>query len=183
MNTSYGLDAYRSHDLNIMMRTSSGDTIEMDFSNKQSLSMSQQQDRSGTQSSLSFSSMQSFNFSINSNGLDEQDKKEIASFMEQAQPFIDSFLQELQEDAPKSPVSKLAQDIASTFEPSRPRDENTQNNVKSNIVKMFDQSLQKLEIPQKSDQENRLEKIFEQTQKLLEKTLQAFDTFGQNLYA
>jgi post-segregation antitoxin (ccd killing protein) len=66
MNTSYGLDAYRSHDLNISMRTSSGDVIKMDFSNKQAGSFSQTKNANGISTSASFSSMQSFQFSIDS---------------------------------------------------------------------------------------------------------------------
>lgn len=175
MSSSYALDAYQSHDLNIMMRTSSGDTVEMDFSNQKSLSMKED--------SFSFSSMQSFSFSVKGDGLDSQDQEEIAAFMQEAQPFIDSFLQEIQEDAPKSPISKIAQDIINVFEPSQPRDEDQKNSIKTNIVKMFDQSMQKLEIPQNTDQENPLDQVFEQAQKLLEKTLEAFDNYGQNIYA
>ena len=118
MNTSYGLDAYRSHDLNIAMRTSSGDVIRMDFANEQSASMSHSQNKNSSQTSMSFSSMQSFQFSIKSNGIDAQDQKEIDEFMKTAQPFIDNFLKELQDDAPGTPVTKLAHDIASLFEPA-----------------------------------------------------------------
>jgi len=178
MSTSYGLDAYRSHDLNIMMKTSSGDVITMDFSNKNSASIRNKTDGDSSSTSMKFSSMQSFQFSMDSNGIDEQDKKEIDEFMKIAQPFIDSFMEELEEDEPKSPVGKVAKDIASIFEPNKQRDENNKNFVKSNIVDMFDNSIQKLELP-----ETKTDDIFKQAQKLLEQTLKEFDEFNKSIYA
>lgn len=183
MNTSYSLDAYRAHDLNISMRTSSGDVIEMDFANHQSASMSHQQNANGSQTSMSFSSMQSFQFSVDSNGIDAQDQKEIDAFMKIAQPFIDDFLKELEEAAPKSPVSKLAHDIAGIFEPTKERSENANNNIKTNIVEMFDNAMKKLEQPEKINTQEMIEKIFKETQKLLEKTLKEFENFNKELYA
>lgn len=189
MITSYSMDAYKSHDLNIAMKTSSGDVIKMDFANEQSLSMSHQQNQNGSKSSMSFSSMQSFSFSIDSNGISEQDQKEIDAFMEIAQPFIDSFLKELEDAAPKSPVSQLAHNIASIFEPSKPRDDNQKNHVKTNIVEMFDKSMDKLNAPEKIeksegiDMQKLMDQIFKDAQKLLEKTLKEFDEFNKNTYA
>ena len=183
MNTSYSLDTYRAHDLNISMRTSSGDVIKMDFANHQSASVSYEQNANGSKTQMSFSSMQSFQFSIDSNGIDAQDQKEIDAFMETAQPFIDSFLKELEDAAPKSPVSKLAHDIAGIFEPTKERSENSINHVKTNIVEMFDNALKKLEIPKLENPQELIEKIMNETQKLLEKTLKEFDEFNKILYA
>ena len=178
MNTSYGLDSYRLHDLNIMMKTSSGDVIEMDFSNKNSASLRHNKNDDGSSTTMKFSSMQSFQFNMDSNGIDEQDKKEIKEFMKIAQPFIDSFMEELEEDNPKSPVNQVAKDIASIFEPNKQRDANTTNFVKSNIVDMFDNSMQKLELPEIKQTD-----ILEQAQKLLERTLLEFDEFNKSIYA
>ena len=183
MNTSYALDSYRSHDLNIAMKTSSGDVIKMDFANEQSSSIRHSQNEKGSQTSMSFSSMQSFQFSIKSNGIDAQDQKEIDAFMKIAQPFIDNFLKELTQDAPATPVTKLAHDIASLFNPNEPRDENQKNNIKTNIVKMFDRAISEFEAPKESSMEEMIKKIFEDTQKLLEKTLKEFDEFNKNIYA
>ena len=92
-----------------------------------------------------------FSFQSESNGIDAQDQKEIDAFMKIAQPFIDNFLKELQDAAPKSPVTQLAHKIASIFEPSKERDENAKNNVRTNIVKMFDDSMSKLKAPEKTE--------------------------------
>jgi len=183
MNTSYSLDTYRAHDLNISMRTSSGDVIKMDFANYQSASISHEQNANGSKTQMSFSSMQSFQFSIDSNGIDAQDQKEIDTFMEIAQPFIDNFLKELEDAAPKSPVSQLAHQIAGIFEPNSERSENSKNHVKTNIVEMFDNAMKKLEIPDQSNRENLIDQMFKETQKLLEKTLEEFDNFNKNIYA
>jgi len=192
MNTSYAYDSYRAHDLNIAMRTSSGDVIKMDFANYQSTSFSHEQNESGSRTSMTFSSMQSFQFSIDSNGIDKQDKKEIEAFMKIAGPMIDEFLKELEDDAPKSPVTKLAHQIAGIFQPDKDRDENGKNNVKTNIVKMFDNSMKKLEDSKEldtidtsdtSDKVDIIEKILEDMKKLLNKTLKEFDEFHKNMYA
>lgn len=170
MNTSYGVDAYRSHDLNIAMKTSSGDVIKLDFANEQSLSMRHQENQGGSKDSLSFSSMQSFSFSVNSNGIDAQDKKEIKEFMKIAQPFIDDFLQELDQGSQKSPMGKIAQQIADIFKPMQEKNEDTQNLAKNSIVKMFDNSAKEI---------NNLDKIFADAQKLLEKTLDSFNKLNK----
>lgn len=189
MNTSYGLDAYQSHDLNIAMKTSSGDVIKMDFSNEQAGSFSQTKNNNGTSTSASFSSMQSFQFSIESNGISEQDQKEIDGFMKIAQPFIDDFLKELQTDAPNSPVTKLAKQIANIFRPSQERTENETNQTKNALVQTFDNALQDFNPspPPTSDiqmtQEDPLKKILEDLQKLLEKSLKEFDNFNKSTYA
>ncbi|WP_457748402.1 hypothetical protein [Sulfurimonas sp.] len=174
MNTSYAMNTYRAHDLNISMKTSSGDIIKMDFSNERSTSLNYENDGKSNSASMSFSSMQSFQFSIDSNGIDAQDQKEIEAFMKKAQPYIDKFLKEFEEDAPKSPVTKLAKKIASAFVPNEYRSDTTNNNIKTNIVKMFDNSLQTAKNPQD---------IFQEAQKLLEKTLKEFDALNKELYA
>ncbi|MCD6432472.1 MAG: hypothetical protein J7L21_00380 [Sulfurimonas sp.] len=174
MNTSYSLDAYRAHDLNIMMKTSSGDVINMDFSNEQSLSMSGQKDENRSSGSLSFSSMQSFQFSMTSNGIDAQDKKEIKEFMKIAQPFIDNFMKELDDSTQKSPLNQIAHKVAEIFQPMKERNEDTQNLTKNSIVQMFDNSIKEIK---------NIDKIFSDAQKLLERTLHEFDKIHQELYA
>ncbi|MDD3059682.1 MAG: hypothetical protein PHW94_01900 [Sulfurimonas sp.] len=177
METSYKLDSYRTHDLNIMMKTSSGDVIKMDFANANTSSLEYKKNDTSAQASMSFSSMQSFNFSVAGNGLDKQDQKEIKEFMKIAQPFIDDFIKELQQDAPQTPVTKIAQQIASIFEPQKPRDEEAKGAIKHNIVKLFDNSIARLDPSQMMD------KIFKESQNLLEQALKAFENFDKEVYA
>jgi len=177
VETSYKLDSYRTHDLNIMMKTSSGDVIKMDFANANTSSLEYKKNDTSAQASMSFSSMQSFNFSVAGNGLDKQDQKEIKEFMKIAQPFIDDFIKELQQDAPQTPVTKIAQQIASIFEPQKPRDEEAKGAIKHNIVKLFDNSIARLDPSQMMD------KIFKESQNLLEQALKAFENFDKEVYA
>ncbi|MBN2817072.1 MAG: hypothetical protein JXQ67_10345 [Campylobacterales bacterium] len=183
MNTNYALDNYRSHELNISMKTSSGDLITMDFSNETSTSIRQMQSDNGSQNFMKFSSMQAFSFSMRGNGLDTQDQKEIDAFMEIAQPYIDNFLEGLGSDSQNSPVGKVARDIASVFEPSKEREPAEKESVKANIVKLFDKALSEFEAPKQLSPQEMIEKIFNESQKLLEKTLEEFDTFNKMLYA
>ena len=39
MSSSLSMNAYKSHDLNIIIKTSSGDVINLDLSNQESLSL------------------------------------------------------------------------------------------------------------------------------------------------
>ena len=183
MNTSYAMNTYMAHDLNITMKTSSGDVLEMDFANHQSSSLTHKEDENGTNTSMSFSSMQSFQFNVQSNGIDAQDQKEIDAFMKVAQPYIDNFLKELEDAAPKSPVTKLAHDIAGVFEPSKERSEDAKNSIKTNIVEMFDNAMKKLEAPERLNTQEMIDKIFKDAQKLLEKTLKEFEEYNKELYA
>lgn len=174
MNTSVAMNAYHFHDLNIMMKTSSGDVINIDLSNQQSLDMQNKQTENGSESSLSFSSMQSFQFSMQSNGIDEQDKKEIAAFMKQAQPYIDNYMKDLNDQNSSTPVNKLAKNISDVFSPLKSSDQNTKNYTKNSIVSLFDQAL-------KNSPD--ISKISDQMQTLLDKTLKQFDKLTSELYA
>ncbi len=171
---SSSLEAYRSHDLNIQMRTSSGDTISLDFSNEQSLSMQQTKDGNRSSSSLSFSSMQSFQFQIESNGIDAQDKKEIDAFMKIAQPYIDNFMKELSDGNQTTPLNKITKALDDIFSPLKLKSQNHQNHAKNEIVKSFDKA---------ASQIDQFDKILKESQKLLENILKSFDKLEQNLYA
>ena len=130
MNNSFALDAYRLHDLNIMLKTSSGDIIKMDFSNEQNLSMIHEEGDGTSQDLISFSSLQSFNFSVKGNGIDEQDKKEIKELMKIAQPFIDKFMKELDAGGQRSPINKEAKHISDLFGPMKAKGSDTKNYTK-----------------------------------------------------
>jgi hypothetical protein len=174
MSSSLSMDAYKSHDLSIMMKTSSGDVINLDLSNKESLSLSSEQNQNGSKTELSFSSIQSFKFSMQSNGLDEQDKKEITAFMKVAQPYLDKFTKELEDQKNSSPINIVAKKIADVFEPMQNKDTNTKNFTKNSIVELFDQNLKTLNDPLKA---------FDKMQTLLDKTLSQFDKLTKELYA
>jgi len=178
MDSLSAISAYKSHDLNIKMKTSSGDVIKLDFSNEESLSYASAKDGKNSAQSMKFSSMQSFSFSYEGDGIDEQDKAEIEAFMKVAQPYIDNFLEELDDGSNTTPVNKIAKDISSAFSSIGAKDDNTKNYAKSSIVDMFDKSLQ-----QTKNTAKEFDKLFEEAQKLLEKTLYYLDNPDTNIYA
>jgi len=182
MINRYEQNSYYAHDLNIAMQTSSGDRITMDFSNHKSSSLSYTKDAKGESASMKFFSMQSFQFTVESNGIDTQDKKEIDAFMKKAKPFIDKFLKELSQDAPGTPITQIAKSIATAFEPNEHNTLAKNNHIKTNIVKAFDEAFKQLHLPKEKINANSLEKIFKDTQKLLEKTLKEFDDFNKKFY-
>ncbi len=168
------LDAYRSHDLNIQMRTSSGDTINMDFSNTQSLSMQQSQQEGTKSSSFSFASMHSYDFQMDSNGLDEQDKQEIREFMQIAQPYIDDFMKELESGEQHSSMSQVARSIGDIFTPLNEKPEESKTFAKNGIVELIDSALKQLQ---------QSEKLISETQTFLDKILENMNSFKSMLYA
>ncbi len=173
------LNTYRSHELAIMMRTSSGDVIEMNFKNEKELLATMQKEGGRKQSAIKLSSLQEFNFSLQTkNGIDEQDKKEIAAFMELAKPYIDKFLKELKEDAPRSSVTKIAQDISKAFYEIGQKEVEYKNYAKKSMVAMFDKALE----DQKATKEL-FDKMFEASKRLLEQTFKLFDEPKKALYA
>lgn len=173
--TNYtALDAYRSHELNIQMRTSSGDVINMDYLNESSLSMQQEKSTNSSKSSFSFASHQAFNFSMTGNGLDEQDKKEIAAFMEIAQPYIDKFMSELEGDEQHTPFNRVASQVDAILSPLKNKTDDVDVASKNGIVEMFDKAAQNI---------NDIDKIFEQASKLLERILEDFDKMHEEIYA
>jgi hypothetical protein len=172
MNTSYELNAYRSHELSIQMRTSSGDKISMDFQNTQELSLAAKQNGTSSEASFSFASLQQYQFQMQSNGIDAQDQKEIDAFMKIAQPYIDNFMQELSENQQKTPLNHVSKQITREMESLKAMPEPSQNHAKNDIVKLFDHSLK--QVPQSQN-------IFEESQKLLDAILKAFEPTAQKL--
>lgn len=174
MTTATSLDAYRSHELSIQMKTSSGDTLSLNFQNNQSLSLNEKTTDSSKEQSFSFASMQAFSFSIDSNGISEQDQKEINAFMKKAQPYIDKFMKELADQNQMSPINKVASDVTKLIGNLKNSDENVKNSAKKGVVDLFDNAVQNV----KSH-----EKMLNEAQKLMQKIIDGFDKVFQPIYA
>ena len=178
--TTSSLDAYRSHELSMQMKTSSGDTLSLNFENTQQLSLNSRQKEDSKESSFSFSSMQSFAFELNTNGITQQDQEEIDAFMKKAQPYIDQFMKELSEGDQKSPVNKIASDVAKALGDLKHSDESVKNHTKKGIVDLFDNAIKKVELPKN---ENDISKMINEAEKFLKKVLEGFDRLFEPLYA
>jgi hypothetical protein len=174
MISSTSLNAYRSHELSIDMKTSSGDTLSLNFENTQELSLDSRQSDTSKESSFSFSSMQAFSFKLDSNGISEQGQKEIDTFMKKAQPYIDKFMKELEDQTQNSPINKVASDITKLMGDLKNSDENVKNNTKKGIVNLFDNAVKNIKTN---------EKMIDEAQKFLQKILDGFDKILEPLYA
>lgn len=174
MTSASSLNAYRSHELNIQMKTSSGDTLSLNFENTQQLSMSSKQTDSSKEDSFSFSSVQAFSFSMDSNGITAQDQKEINAFMKKAQPYIDRFMKELEDQSQTTPINKIASDVTKLIGNLREKEDTVQTLAKKSVVDLFDNSI-------KSVKTN--EKMIEEAQKLLQKIIGGFTKAFEPLYA
>jgi len=174
MTTATSLDAYRSHELNLYMKTSSGDTLALNFQNEQSLSLNEKKSGNSKEQSFSFSSMQAFSFNIESNGISEQDQKEITAFMKKAQPYIDKFMKELQKQNQTSPINKVASDVSKLIGNLKNSDENVKNHAKKGVVDLFDNAVKEMKTT---------EKMIDEAQKLMQKIIDGFDKLFEPLYA
>ncbi|MDD2828520.1 MAG: hypothetical protein PHW18_02970 [Sulfuricurvum sp.] len=174
MVSSSSLDAYRSHELSISMKTSSGDTLSLNFENTQSLSLNDKTTSNSKEQSFSFSSLQAFSFNIDSNGITEQDQKEINAFMKKAQPYIDKFMKELTDQNQTSPINKIASDVTKLIGNLKNSDENVKNSAKKGVVDLFDNAVQNV----KSHQE-----MLDEAQKLMQKIIDGFNKAFEPIYA
>lgn len=172
--TTTSLNAYRSHELDIQMKTSSGDTLSLNFENSQGLSMNEKTSTDGKEQSFSFSSLQAFSFNIDSNGISAQDQKEIDGFMKKAQPFIDKFMKELEDQKQTSPINKVASDVTKLIGDLKNSDDAVKNLAKKGVVDLFDNAIKPIKIN---------ENILNEAQKLLQKIIDGFDTLYKPIYA
>ncbi len=175
MNVNTAINAYSQHSLSIDIKTSSGDTIELDFNNEKSLQYSS--DENGK--SFSFSSLESFSYHYEGNGIDAQDRKEIEAFLKIAQPNIDSFMAGLNEGSSLTqPINKLTQNITGLFEPMKEKaDENLLNFAKHGLTNGVDRALAKEVKPEQQTQE-----LISHAQRFLEQMIKQLDKAEELLY-
>lgn len=175
MNVNTALNAYSQHALSIDIKTSSGDIIGLNFNNEKSLQYSE--DEKGK--SFAFSSMESFSFSYEGDGIDAQDRKEIEAFLKIAQPNIDNFVAGLNEGSSLTqPISKLTQNISNLFQPLKDKnDESLLNFAKNGLVKAMDKAMEKEIKPFEQT-----EQIISHAQRFLEQMLKELDKSEQAFY-
>ena len=93
--------------------------------------------------------MQAFSFKLDSNGISEQDQKEIDAFMKKAQPYIDKFMKELEDQNQNSPINKVASDVTKLIGNLKNSDENVKEAAKKGDVDLFDNALKMLKLTKK----------------------------------
>ena len=136
--------------------------------------MNEKTSTDGKEQSFSFSSLQAFSFNIDSNGISAQDQKEIDGFMKKAQPFIDKFMKELEDQKQTSPINKVASDVTKLIGDLKNSDDAVKNLAKKGVVDLFDNAIKPIKIN---------ENILNEAQKLLQKIIDGFDTLYKPIYA
>ncbi len=133
--------SYNSFDFNF--KTSSGDKISLSMYDNKEMSMSHSQENNKTIDSFTLKHSFGYRFSYSGDGLDENDKKEIAKALEKVDPNIKTFMENVDESGIPSPRSILnfAQDIGSQL--PRFDDENKKSALQSGLLELFDINLHK----------------------------------------
>ncbi len=170
--TNVGMQKNSYNDLNFSFKTSSGDNISLSMFDKKELQTHSFKSKNLKIEEFSLKHSFGYSFSYKGNGIDENDKKEIAFAMKKLQPKIDEFLKNVKEDKIPTPKEILNKAFDLKTELPKPKDENHKNAMKSSLLELFDKSLQAY-FPDKIVLEN-AKKLFE----ALSKQLQSF-----NLYA
>jgi len=176
MNTTNALNAYSQHSLAIDIKTSSGDIIELDFNNEKSLDYRS----NDKEKSFSFSSLESFSYHYEGDGIDAQDRKEIDAFLKIAQPQIDEFMAGLKDGSSLTePINKITNNITSIFGPVKDKgDDNVLNFVKHGLSNSVDKALEKEIEPKEQTQD-----IISHAQRFLEQMLKQLDKVQEEFYA
>ncbi len=139
MNVMKG--SYNSFDFNF--KTSSGDKIFLSMYDNKEMSMSHHKDGNRTIDSFTLTHSFGYSFSYSGDGLDENDKKEIAKALEAVDPNIKTFMENVNESGIPSPRSILnyAQDIGSQL--PKFDDGNKKSALQDGLLELFDVNLQK----------------------------------------
>ena len=159
---------YSYNDFNFSMKTSSGDTIDLKMYDEHAAEFSHQKNDTTETTTLSLSHSYGYNFRYEGNGIDEQDKKEIAEAMKLIQPVMEDYLKNVAKNEPKnSDIINSAFDINSYL--PKPKDNNTKNYLNDETLKTIDKVLEKVE--------NQNEKILKEAQKLFDALLKQSERF------
>lgn len=159
---------YSYNDFSFSMKTSSGDTIDLKMYDERATEFSHEQNDSSSITTLSLSHAYGYNFYYEGNGIDAQDKQEIAEAMKLVEPIMEKFLKNVSESEPKNAdIVNSAFDINSLL--PKAKDINTKNYLNDNTLKTFDKVLEKVE--------NQNEKILKEAQKLFDALLKQSERF------
>jgi len=165
---SINASSYSYNDFNFSMQTSSGDTINLKMYDEKTSDFSHQQDANSSSTTLSLSHAYGYSFKYEGNGIDAQDKQEIAEAMKLIQPMLEDYLKNVADSEPKNAdIINKAFDI-NTYLP-KPKDVNTKNYLNDTTLKTLDTILEKTE--------NQNEKILKQAQKLFDALLKQSERF------
>ena len=125
------ISAYNNIATDFSISTKSGDTITMSLYQNQEATAA-----AGEEGSLfSFRQVTGYDFQYVGNGIDEEDRKEIAAAMEEIRPMLEKFMEQSGGELPQ-PVTPLAREIVAMFPETESADEKTF--LKDRLLDLFD---------------------------------------------
>lgn len=139
IDMSASKSAYNSFDFNF--KTGSGDNISLSMYDNKEISVESMQDGNMSMQSFSLSHSYGYEFEYSGNGLDENDKKEIAAALEELQPSIDTFMSNINDSGIPSPKSIL--NLSREMSSQLPKADTTekQDAIHDGLLNLFDNTL------------------------------------------
>ncbi|ANE36261.1 hypothetical protein CIG11343_1248 [Campylobacter iguaniorum] len=154
------------NNLNFSFKTSSGDEINLSMYDNKSLSYKNTTTKNQSTTELTLSHQYGYSFEFKSNGITEQDMKEIKKAIEDLTPKIDDFMKNVQKNEPFS--DQTITNLANSIKKELPdyQNQNEKNLVSSNLLDLFDNLLEKNKADMKLLQNSK--KLFDEIQKQLD---------------
>ncbi len=160
--------AYNSFDFSLT--TSSGDKINLKLFDKKSSELDLKKRENSQTLNLSLRHTYGYEFSYKGDGIDEQDKKEIAEALKKVQPMLEKYLENVKQSQKEIPLPKI---INNAFEINqhlpKPKDLSTKSYIQDKLLDNFDELLKKTK--------DANEKLLEQTKKLFDALSYQMDRF------
>jgi len=161
---------YNYNSFDFSMQTSSGDKIDLKLFDEKSSELSYKQDDNSTSMMLSLRHSYGYEFHYEGNGIDAQDKKEIAKALEKIEPMLEKYLENVEQSKDSISPSNI---INSAFDMKqilpKPNDLDTKNYLSDKLLDSFDKVLQNIQ------EQN--DKILEEAKKLFDSLVKQMDRF------
>ncbi|MGP1485988.1 MAG: ATP/GTP-binding protein [Campylobacter sp.] len=166
INKSYQSASLNNFEFNF--KTSSGDEIKLNMYDNKTLDYSSSKNSKGSSSALTLTHEYGYNFSYKGNGLDENDKAELAKALEEITPSIEKFMKNIKDG--EEPAFAQITNLANSMKKKLPevKNENHKNFISDGALKLFDKIMEQ----QKADQ-----KILQNSKKLFDSLIEQLDSF------
>lgn len=163
--------SYQSASLNNLdfsFKTSSGDEIKFNMYDNKTIDYASSKNGNTSVSALTLTHEYGYNFSYKGDGLDENDKAELAKALEEIAPSIEKFMKNVKDG--QDPTFAQVTNLANSLKKKLPeiKDENHKNFISDNTLKLFDKLMEQ----QKADQ-----KLLQNSKKLFDSLMEQMDSF------
>ncbi len=140
-NINFNKSAY--NDLSFSFKTSSGDKINLSMYDEKEISTSSFKNKNLSVKEFSLRHSFGYRFSYKGNGLDANDKKEIANALKKLQPKIDEFMKNVKESGIPTPKDILNKAFDLKQDLPKVKNENHKNAIQNSVLDLFDKTLKK----------------------------------------